>query len=141
MKTHLELVVAALAVAITVYGQIATTTSSVGTVSDSSGRAIAGAKITAIDTATRDNYSVVTNQDGNYRIDFVRVGEYDVSAEYPGFARLKHSGSIVNINQVVRNDFTLSPGSVQESITVEAAAPVIKTDDATISETISSKQI
>ena len=141
MKAYLELVFAACAVAITTYGQIATTTSLVGTVSDSSGKAIAGAKITAIDTATHDNYSVVTNQDGNYRIDFVRVGEYDISAEFPGFARMKHSGSIVNINQVVRNDFTLAPGSVQESITVEAAATMIKTDDATISETITSKQI
>ena len=49
---------------------------------------------------------------------------------------MQHTGSIVNINQIVRNDFTLSPGSVTESITVEAAAPVIKTDDATISATI-----
>ena len=54
---------------------------------------------------------------------------------------MKHSGSIVTINQVVRNDFALSPGSVQQSITVEATAPVIKTDDATISATISSKQV
>jgi hypothetical protein len=123
------------------YGQIATITSLVGTVSDSSGKAIAGARITAVDTATLDQYSAVTNVDGNYRIDFVRVGTYDVSAEYPGFKSFKQAGSIVSINQIVRNNFTLSPGSVQESITVEAAAPVIKTDDATISATITSKQI
>src|ERR1700753_3904779 len=67
------------------YGQIATTTSLVGTVSDSSGRAIAGAKITAVEAATLDKYNAVTNQDGNYRIDFVRVGSYTVSAEFPGF--------------------------------------------------------
>ena len=64
------------------YAQIATITSLVGTVSDSSGKAIAGAKITAVDTATLDKYNAVTNQDGNYRIDFVRVGTYDVTAEY-----------------------------------------------------------
>src|SRR3954447_2046940 len=98
------------------YAQIATITSLVGAVSDSSGKAIAGAKITAIDTATLDRYNAVTNQDGNYRIDFVRVGTYDVSAEFTGFSTMKHSGSIVSMNQIVRNDFTLSPGSVQESI-------------------------
>jgi hypothetical protein len=86
-----------------------TTTSLIGTVSDSSGRSIAGAKITAVDTATRDNYSAVTNQDGNYRIDFVRIGTYDVSAEFAGFTRVKHAGSVVSTNQVVRNDFTLAP--------------------------------
>src|SRR4051794_12371915 len=100
MKTYFNLVVAGLTLTLWAHAQIATTTSLVGTVSDTSGRAIAGAKITAVDTATRDNYNVVTNQDGNYRIDFVRVGTYDVTAEYPGFARLKHSGSIVEINQV-----------------------------------------
>lgn len=121
--------------------QIATITALVGTVTDSSGSAVVGAKINAVDAATLDKYSAVTNQDGNYRIDFVRVGTYDVSAEYAGFTRLLHKGSIVSLNQIVRNDFVLSPGSVQESVTVEASAPVIKTDDASVSATITSKQI
>jgi hypothetical protein len=68
------------------YAQIATTTSLVGTVSDSSGKVIAGAKITAVNAETLDTYSTLSNQDGNYRIDFVRVGTYDVAAEYPGFS-------------------------------------------------------
>ena len=123
------------------YAQIATTTSLVGTVSDSSGKVIAGAKITAVNSETLDTYNAVTNQDGNYRIDFVRVGTYNVACEFAGFARLQHTGSIVTINQIVRNDFTLHPGAVTESVSVEAVAPVIKTDDATISATVSSKQI
>ncbi len=123
------------------YAQIATTTSLVGTVSDSSGKIIAGAKITAVNAETLDTYNAVTNQDGNYRIDFIRVGTYNVSAEFAGFNRLQHTGSVVTINQIVRNDFALHPGSVQESVSVEAVAPIIKTDDATISATISSTQI
>src|SRR3954452_17739247 len=87
--------------ALSSYAQIATITSLVGTVSDSSGKAIAGAKITAVDKETLDQYSAVTNQDGNYRIEFVRVGTYDVTASYPGFASNKHTGSIVSINQIV----------------------------------------
>ena len=140
MKTY-TVVAAFVVMVFCAYGQIATITSLVGTVTDSSGKAIAGAKITAVDSATLDQYNVVTNQDGNYRIEFVRVGTYDLTAEYPGFSRVKVAGSIVTTNQIVRNNFTMSPGSVQESVTVEAAAPVIKTDDATISATISSKQI
>ena len=123
------------------YAQIATTTSLVGTVSDSSGKIIAGAKITAVNAETLDTYNAITNQDGNYRIDFIRVGTYNVSAEFAGFNRLQHTGSVVTINQIVRNDFALHPGSVQESVSVEAVAPIIKTDDATISATISSTQI
>jgi len=73
------------------YAQLATTTSLVGTVSDSSGKIIAGAKITAINAETLDTYNAITNQDGNYRIDFVRVGTYNVSAEFAGFNRLQHT--------------------------------------------------
>ena len=109
MKKFFALVVY-LTLIISSYGQIATITALVGTVTDASGSAIVGAKITAVDSATLDKYSAVTNQDGNYRIDFVRVGTYDVSAEHPGFARLRHAGSVVSINQIVRNDFALSPG-------------------------------
>src|SRR5215471_20319575 len=127
--------------AVSGFGQIATVTSLVGTVTDSSGKAVVGAKIIATETSTQDKYSVVTNEDGNYRIDFVRVGTYDVTAEYPGFKTMRHAGSEVSINQVVRNDFILSPGAVTESITVEASAPVIQTDDATISASITTKQI
>ena len=123
------------------YAQIATTTSLVGTVSDSSGKIIAGARITAVNSETLDTYTAITNQDGNYRIDFVRVGTYNVACEFAGFARLQHTGSIVTINQIVRNDFTLHPGALTESVSVEAVAPVIKTDDATISATVSSTQI
>src|SRR5258708_25478167 len=97
------------------YAQLATVTSLVGTVSDSSGKVIAGAKITAVNAETLDTYSALTNQDGNYRIDFVRVGTYNVACEFAGFTRLQHTGSIVSINQIVRNDFTLHPGSLQES--------------------------
>jgi len=120
MKTSLALA-ACLTLAASSYAQIATVTALVGTVTDSSGRAIVGAKITATETATGDKYSAATNQDGNYRIDFVRVGTYEVAAEYTGFKAMRHTGSEVTINQIVRNDFQLAPGSVTESITVEAS--------------------
>lgn len=45
------------------------------------------------------------------------------------------------MNQVVRNDFVLAPGAVTESITVEASAPVIRTDDAAVAAAITSRQI
>src|SRR5258706_7562640 len=130
-----------LGLAIGLDGQIATTTALVGTATDSTGSALVGAKITATEASTGDKYTAVTNQDGNYRIDFVRVGTYDVTAEYPGFKSMRHTGSVVEINQVVRNDLMLSPGAVTESITVEAAAPVLRTDDAAVAAAITTMQI
>lgn len=137
MRTALAL----LFLASSAFGQLATVTALVGTVTDSSGGAVGGAKITATDTKTGDKYNTVTNQDGNYRIDFVRVGTYDVTAEHPGFKTMKRSGSEVATNQIVRNDFTLSPGALTESVTVEASAAMIRTDDAAVAAAISTKQI
>jgi hypothetical protein len=71
----------------------------------------------------------------------VAVGNYDLKVEQPGFEVTRVTGIQVDINQVVRNDVTLKVGNVVESVTVQASAPVIKTDDATVSEIFTARQI
>src|SRR5438876_12413959 len=90
------------------FGQIATTTSLVGTVTDSNGASVAGAKVTAVNQGTRDTYNKTTNYQGFYSIDFIHVGVYDLTVERPGFQKVTKSGIVVNINQVVRNDIELA---------------------------------
>jgi hypothetical protein len=131
----------ALTLTLNTYAQIATTTALVGTVTDSSGSVIVGARITAKNAGTLDTYNATTNQDGFYRIDFVRVGTYNVAVEHAGFARVEKTGSVVDMNQVVRNDFSLTPGAITQSVTIEATAALIKTDSAAISESISTKKL
>ena len=67
------------------------------------------------------------------------VGDYEIQVEQPGFQAVRVTGIHVDINQVVRNDVTLKIGNVVESVTVEATAAAIKTDDATVSEVISTR--
>jgi hypothetical protein len=121
--------------------QIATTTSLVGTITDASGKAVPGAAVTAVETQTHDSHSTVTNEQGYYSIDFVRVGIYDVSAQAAGFEKVTKSGIHVEINQVVRADITLVVGSVTQSVTVVAEVTAIKTDDATVSEVLSTRNV
>src|SRR5437868_3850510 len=116
------------------YAQLATTTSLVGTVTDSSGKTVPGAKVTAVNTGTHDTYSATTTEQGYYNFPFVAVGNYAVTVEQPGFQISRVTGIQVDINQVVRTDVTLKVGNVVESVTVQASASVIKTDDATVSE-------
>src|SRR5262249_41102627 len=82
--------------------QIATTTSLVGTVTDPTGKTVAGAKVTATNTGTRDVYRAVTSEQGYYNIQFVAVGDYQVQVEQPGFQESRITGIHVDINQVVR---------------------------------------
>src|SRR5450432_1510634 len=121
--------------------QLATTTSLVGTITDSSGNVITNARVTAVETGTSDRYAGTTNGQGYYSLEFVRVGKYNVTAESAGFQKVTKTGIIVEINQTVRTDFTLQVGTLTESVTVEATATAIKTDDASISEVMSTRAI
>jgi hypothetical protein len=127
--------------AASLYAQLATTTSLVGTVTDSSGKVIPNAKVTAVETGTLDTHSTLTNDVGYYAIDFVRVGTYNITVEQPGFQRVTKTGIQVDINQTVRTDIILSVGAVSQSVTVEAMVAAIKTDDAAVSEIISSRNV
>src|SRR5580658_6131521 len=127
--------------AIAAHGQLATTTSLVGTVSDSSGKVIPGARVTATETRTLDRYNANTNEQGYYTIEFVRVGVYSITVEQSGFQKVTETGIIVDINQTVRTDITLPVGAVSQSVTVEAAVEAIKTDDAAVSEILGTRNV
>jgi hypothetical protein len=127
--------------AIAVHAQLATTTSLVGTVSDSSGKVIPGAKVTATETRTLDKYNTTTNGQGNYTFEFVRVGVYSVAVERTGFQRVIKTGIIVDIDQTVRTDIALPVGAVSQSVTVEATVGAIKTDDASVSEILVARSV
>ncbi|MGO9256411.1 MAG: carboxypeptidase regulatory-like domain-containing protein [Bryobacteraceae bacterium] len=123
------------------YGQIATTTSLVGTVTDSSGKTVPAAKVTATNAGTHDIYTATTGESGYYNIQFVAIGDYEIKVEQPGFETSRTTGVHVDINQVVRTDVALQVGAVTQSVTVEAAATAIKTDDATVSDVISTRAV
>ncbi|SRR6266566_4010349 len=123
------------------FGQIASTTSLVGTVTDSHGASIAGAKVTAVNRGTRDTYNATTNYQGYYSVEFIRVGVYDLTVEQPGFQKITKAGIVVDINQAVRSDIELTVGALSQSVTIEAVASSIKTDDATVSEVISTRHV
>ena len=70
-----------------------------GTVKDSGGGVIAGALITLTSTATSFSTTTHTKPDGTYIFTPVKVGPYSVTAEAPGFERLKHNNVEVVIQQ------------------------------------------
>ena len=121
--------------------QLATTTALVGTVTDTSGQTVPGSKVTAINPATGDTYTGSTNDQGYYNLQFVHVGTYNVIVEKAGFQKVEKTGVQVDINQIVRTDVTLPVGTMSQSISVEATATAIKTDDATVSEILTTRAV
>ncbi|MDQ2775788.1 MAG: TonB-dependent receptor, partial [Acidobacteriota bacterium] len=125
----------------TSYAQLANTTSLVGSVSDSAGAAMAGVSITAVNAATKDTYTATTNSDGNYTIQFAKIGSYDITAKMPGFEVITKNGITLDYNQTARTDFTMAVGQLNQHIEVNAATPPISTDDASVKEVVGQRQV
>ena len=74
-----------------------------GKVTDPSGAAVAGAKVTATDTQRGTSWSTVTNGDGVYNLPQVPVSTYNVRVENQGFQAAQQSNITLVLNQVVRD--------------------------------------
>src|SRR5260370_10464214 len=123
------------------HAQLATTTALVGTVTDTSGQTVPMAKVTAVNRDTADTYTVMTNDQGYYNIQFVHVGTYNLLVVKSGFQKLEKTGVQVDINQIIRTDVTLAIGTISQSVTVEATVTAIKTDAATVSEVLGTRAV
>src|SRR3954447_889457 len=82
-----------------------------GTVRDPSGSVIANAKITLRNVNTAVTASSTTNSAGNYEFLTVKIGDYRVSAEAPGFAPVTTEPFNVAVNARQRVDLTLQVGT------------------------------
>ena len=69
------------------FGQASTFARLVGTVTDQSGALVPGVEVTAVNKETNVTGKTLTNERGDYLIDNLRPGSYDVSAELPGFKK------------------------------------------------------
>src|SRR5437016_7619202 len=101
-----------------------------GTVTDSSGAAVASVKVTITETNTGISRTSQTNDSGNYVFPDLPPGTYTVTAEQPGFKRASRAGFDVIVNTTGRVDLVLQPGSPSETILVEAETPILQTERA-----------
>src|SRR5262245_33519500 len=111
-----------------------------GTVSDATGAVIPGASIQAKNIQTGTTFQAGTSETGNYTIGQLPVGTYELSAELPGFKKFVRTGIIVSVATVLRIDIRLEVGTTGESVTVEAASPLLKTESGEISHNVTYDQ-
>ena len=113
----------------------------VGTVSDATGAVIPGVNVTFNHVTTGTTYLSSTNEEGNYRSNPLRIGEYLVIAESDGFRTYSGSGVSLSIGDVRQLDIVLEVGAVTEVIEVEASAPLLQTSEAAAGTVIENRQI
>ena len=118
-----------------------TSTTILGTVTDTTGASVAGAKVTAKNVATNVSSSTQTTGSGDFTIPQIDIGEYEVSVEMQGFKSETKTGIRLQINEKVRADFQLQVGSQTETITVKAEVTTLRTDEASIGGTVAQRQL
>ena len=107
-----------------------------GTVADASGAVIPGVSIQAKNTATGSTYQIGTSETGNFTIPNLPVGTYELSASLPGFKTFVRQNIGITADNVVRIDAKLEVGAQGDSVTVEAAAPLMKTETGEVSHNV-----
>jgi hypothetical protein len=113
-----------------------TNASLTGRITDPSRAFIADVKLTAISTATNFHYATATNGSGEYHLTNLPPGSYRVEIEKPGFKKLIKPDLILHVQNALAVDFEMTVGSASESITVEAGAPLVDTESASVSTVI-----
>jgi hypothetical protein len=118
-----------------------TTATIVGTVHDASGGALPGVTVTARNADTGFVHDVPSSETGAFRLEFLPIGPYVVEAALQGFKTASRTGIVLNVNDSIRVDFALEIGTVSETVTVVAGAPLVNTVTSDISKTIDDAQI
>src|SRR5580700_11972168 len=113
-----------------------------GTIRDSSGGVIIGAKVTVTNTGKQVSRELVTNDTGEYVAPDLEPGLYTVSAEAGGFKKVVSSAVRVEVTNDIRIDLRLEPGTVSETVVVDAgAAPLLDATNPTLGGSLSNKEI
>ena len=111
-----------------------------GTITDPQGGAVAGAKVTARNSATGVITETVANNSGNYSLVNILPADYEITVTAQGFRKLVSKVTITVGSQQTMN-LALVVGEVTQTVEVTGAAPVIELANATISGNVQSEQI
>jgi hypothetical protein len=112
-----------------------------GTVTDPSGAAIAGAKVTVTSAATDQSRDTVSAIDGNYVVPDLRVGTYRLSVTAAGFKTFVQDGIQVQVDENRRVPVQMAVGGVNESITVAADVAQVETRSSALRQVVDSARI
>jgi hypothetical protein len=118
-----------------------TTAGLTGTVTDSSGAVMPGAKVTLTSSETGAQREGLSNESGAYEFTALLPGGYRLTIQKEGFAKVTRKGIRLEVSQVARVDVSLPPGAVSENIEVTGFAPPLETSTSSVGQVVESKAV
>lgn len=112
-----------------------------GTVTDSSGAVIPGAKVTLTQTELNAKTEVYSNEVGNYVASGLRAGPYEVEVTATGFQTARRRDLTLHVNQRLAVDFVLRPGEVTTVVEVSSEQTLLQTQSADVGSVIESRNV
>src|SRR3954453_17156806 len=85
-----------------------------GTITDSSGGIIAGARVAVTNTETGITRDAIASDDGLYRVLSLNQGTYTVHVEHSGFGPAEEKSVVIAANEIRKLDFSLIVGNISE---------------------------
>jgi hypothetical protein len=112
------------------------TSSLTGTVTDTSGGVVPSVKVQLVNRLTGEQFAAVSGAAGVYTIPLLKPGRYDLRIEHAGFKPYRETGVVVETGAASRVDVRLEVGGVTEAVTVEAEAPLLKSESSSVGNVI-----
>jgi hypothetical protein len=120
-----------------VQGNTQTTTADVvGTVTDSSGAALSGAKVTVENLATSGIHTTQTTSSGDYDVPFLLPGHYSVRVELASFKTFSVTDITLQVGDRARVDAQLQIGDTSQTVEVLEQSPLLQSETSTVSSSI-----
>jgi hypothetical protein len=113
----------------------------VGTVHDTSGAAVPGARVTVENTGTNIRHTVTTDAAGQFVVTQLQPGTYTASVEHEGFQKVVEAPFPLTVTQVVTLDLGLTVGEVNQVITVTASEPLLESGTSSLGQVITAEPI
>jgi len=112
-----------------------------GTVTESSGAVVPNARVTVRNLATGETRVLETNSDGVYVANSLPIGRYEITATAASFKKIVRSGVELNVADRLAINLVLEVGGVNDTVTITGEAPVVETEKADVSHTVTNRQV
>jgi hypothetical protein len=113
----------------------------VGTIQDSSGAAMPGVAVKIKNLNDSTTRSTVSDTAGEYQVLNLRPGSYEIVGSKESFNTATIASVTLDARQQLRADLRLEVAGVTQSVSVEAAAAVVNTENGTIADTKKFNQV
>jgi len=111
-----------------------------GRTSDQSGAAVAKAKITVTNVGTNESRTVQSSDTGDYTVSQLTPGEYTLLVEMTGFKQTIQRVTL-ETGQQLRVDVLLEVGLISEQVNIQAAVPLLASEDASLGNVVDQKKV